>query len=124
MADGVARLEAAHQVTRSAIGLAAGTGVAVVLTLVLAVVGSGWGWLFGIGVAAPSARSAGAARAGLPTGGKTPCSGSGRRWREATERVEATEERRSAALVRLTGEAAELRGRLTRPVSSAGQAGG
>ncbi|HVK35447.1 MAG TPA: hypothetical protein VM428_07285, partial [Microlunatus sp.] len=43
---------------------------------------------------------------------------------EATERVEATEQRRSAELVQLTGDAADLRGRLPRPVSSAGQTGG
>jgi hypothetical protein len=36
----------------------------------------------------------------------------------------ATEQMRSAALVQLTGAAADLRGRLPQPVSSTGQAGG
>ena len=41
--------------------------------------------------------------------------------REATERVSRAEEQRSAALVRLTGEAAALSAQLPQPVSSTDQ---
>jgi len=127
VADGITRLEAAHQVTGSRlIGWAAGTGVAAVLALVLAVAGSGWSWLFATGVVIGIVGTLQQVRTGRSTrqAGIEAVQRFRQQVAEATERVEATEQRRSAELVKLTGEAADLRGRLTRLVSSAGQTRG
>ncbi len=127
VAAGIVRLEAAHRVTSSRlIGWAVGTGVAAVLALVLAVVGSGWSWLFAIGLVIGIVGTLQQVRTGRSTrqAGIEAVQRFRQQVAEATERVEATEQSRSAELVQLTGEASDLRGRLPRPVSSAGQTGG
>ncbi|HEY5784234.1 MAG TPA: hypothetical protein VIT65_05620 [Microlunatus sp.] len=127
VAASITRLEAAHQVTNTRlIGWGAGAGIAAILALVLAVVGSGWAWLFAIGLVSGiigTLRQVRARRSTRQAGHEAV-----QRFRqqvlEATERADAAEQKRSAALVQLTGEAADLQGRLARPVSSTGQAGG
>ncbi len=124
---GVTRLEAAHQVTNTRlIGGAAGTGVAGVLALVLAVVGSGWAWLFAIGLLIGIIGTVRQARTDRSTrrAGIEAVHRFRRQISEATDRAETTEQKRSAELVQLTGEAADLRGRLSTPAGSAAQAGG
>ena len=100
-----------------------GTGVAVVLTLVLAVVGTDWAWLTGV-FAVAAAIGAGQQLRQRRTAQRDEAAARQlfqEQVRTATERVSRAEEQRSAALVRLTGEAAALSAQLPQPVSSADQ---
>ncbi len=127
VAAGLARLQAAHQVsTTRTVGWAIGTGVIALLTLVLAVAGSGWAWLFAIATVVGALATLQQVRSRRATrqAGNEALQRFQQQLREATERADATEQKRSAALVQLTGEAADLRGRLLRPVSASDQAGG
>ena len=125
VATGEARLQALHHVPSTwLIGLSVGTGVAVVVTLVLAVVGTDWAWLTGV-VAVAAAIGAGQQLRQRRTARRDEDVARGlfhEQVRTATERVSRTEEQRSAALVRLTGEAAALSAQLPQPVSSTDQA--
>jgi hypothetical protein len=127
VAAGIARLEAAHRVSNTrTVGWAIGTGLAAILALVLAVAGSGWAWLFGIAgvIGAVGTLQQVRSRRATRQAGNEAVQRFQQQVREATERADATEQRRSAALVQLAGEAADHRGRLLRPASSTGQAGG
>jgi hypothetical protein len=124
VAAGVARLRALHHVPPTwSLAFAVGTGVAVLLTLVLALLGSDWAWLTGVGAVAAAIGAAQQLR--QRTSAQRDEDAALRRFHtdvaEATERVSRAEEQRSAALVRLTGEAAALKAQLPQPVSSAAQ---
>lgn len=100
------------------------TGVALLLTLVLAVVGSDWAWLTAV---LAVAAAIGAGQQLRQRRMAQPDEAAARRLFQeqlsaATERVSRAEEQRSAALVRLTGEAAALSAQLPQPVSSTDQA--
>lgn len=119
--SGVARLRAFHHRPSSGfVSSAVGGGVALAVTLVLAALGSGWAWLVGVVVVACTI-SAGQQLQQQRTS-RREAEAAVERFREqvrdATERVARAEEQRSAALVRLTGEAAALTAQLPRPVES------
>jgi hypothetical protein len=124
VAAGVARLRALHHVPPTwSLAFAVGTGVAVLLTLVLALLGSDWAWLTGVGAVAAAIGAAQQLR--QRTSAQRDEDAALRRFHtdvaEATERVSRAEEQRSAAIVRLTGEAAALKAQLPQPASSAAQ---
>jgi hypothetical protein len=123
VATGVARLRAAYQVSNTRmIGWSIGTGIAAVLTLVLALVGSGWAWLFAIGSIVGVVGTAMQVRARRAT--QRAGIESIRRFHgeiaEAAARADSAEQQRTAMLVQLTGEAADIRARLATPVQPTG----
>ncbi len=127
VAAGLARLQALHHVPSTwLIGLSVGTAVALLLTLVLAVIGSDWAWLTGV-FAVAAAIGAGQQLRQRRTARRDEAAARElfqEQLRVATEGASRAEEERSAALVRLTGEAAALSAQLPQLVSSKDQAGG
>ncbi|HEU4546549.1 MAG TPA: hypothetical protein VFR88_09690, partial [Microlunatus sp.] len=124
VASGLGRLQALHRVPSTwLIGSSVATGVALLLTLVLAVVGSDWAWLTAV-LAVAAAIGAGQQLRQRRMAQRDEAAAR-RLFQEqlsaATERVSRAEEQRSAALVRLTGEAAALKAQLPQPVSPAAQ---
>ena len=103
------------------VGWAIGSGVVAILTVVLAVAGSGWAWLLAIAavIGALGTLQQVRSRRATQQAGNEAVQRFQQQLLEATERADATEQKRSAALVQLTGEAADLRGRLLRPVTRA-----
>lgn len=126
-AAGLARLEAAYEVSNGPlIGWAVGSGTAALLTLAFGIAGSGWAWLFAMGLligVIATLRSIQTRRATERAGREA-----ARRFEQeiadATAQAEDTERKRSAVLVQLTGEAAELRARLATPRGAGTQIGG
>ncbi len=127
---GVARLRAFHHTpTAWVVGPAVSAGVALLVTLGLAVAGTAWAWL--VAVVAVACAIAAGQQLRQRRAAAQDAEAAVRRFtdqvQEATARVARDEEQRSAALVRLTGEAAALSAQLSSPVGSvdAGrQAGG
>ena len=111
IAGGVSRIDAAYRATLAPlIGWSAATGVAAMASLLLGLSGSGWAWLMLVGAlicvvgTAKQVHDRRAARQARLVAVER----LRREIAEATVRVDAVEHRRSASLVRLTGEAREL----------------